>query len=118
MVREERDRLRLFRTPWADSIDPRLPFEARVHAFERVSDAEIDWSDRLDPSEAADLLVKHALVPLCDEGLLDRVLRNAQHIAADACVVERGVAPGASGASPSNDAPWLDAGAAVAPLLS
>lgn len=112
LVREERDQLRLFRTPWSESIDPRLPFEARVHEFECVSESDVPWSDRLDPAEAADLLVTHALVPLCDEGLLDRVLRNAQCIAQEARVVERGVASGAREARPVRDSAPTEAAAA------
>jgi len=114
LVREERDRSRLFRTPWTESMDPRLSFEARIDAFERICDSEIDWSDRLDPADAADLLVKHALVPLCDEGMLDRVLRNAQRIARDTCVLERGVVPDTCDASSPNDPSWLATGAAFA----
>lgn len=116
LVREERDRLRLFRTPWSDSMDPRLSSEARIDAFERVRDSEIDWSDRLDPANAADLLVRHALVPLSDEGMLDRVLRNAQSLARGARVLERGVVPDACDAAPSNDPPWRATGAALASL--
>lgn len=116
LVREERDRLRLFRTPWTESMDPRLSFEARIDAFERLHDSEIDWSERLDPADAADLLARHALVPLCDEGMLDRVLRNAQSIARDACVLERGIVPDACDVSPSNDPSWHATGAALASL--
>ena len=90
LVREERDRLRLFRTPWSESIDPRLAFESRVSELQRVEESEHPWTDLLDPSDAADLLVTHSIVPLCDEALLDRVMRNAQRIACKARVVEIG----------------------------
>ena len=90
LVREERDRLRLFRTPWSESIDPRLAFETRVSGFQRVEEAEHPWTDLLDSSDAADLLVTHSIVPLCDEALFDRVMRNAQRIAGEARVVEIG----------------------------
>ena len=83
--------LRLFRAPWSESIDPRLPFEVRVHPLERVAEADLAWKDRLEPADAADLLARRAIVPLCDEGLLERVLRNAQRIAAEARIVERGI---------------------------
>ena len=103
LVREERDRLRLFRTPWSESIDPRLPFEVRVTELERVAESELDWSDRLDPAEGADLLVSHAIVPLCDEALLERVLRNAQRIARDVPVIERGIARQEANVRPSSE---------------
>lgn len=91
LVREERDHLRLFRSPWSEAIDPRLPFEARIDAFERVESTDHAWTERLDPAEAADLLVNHAIVPLSDELLLDRVLRNARRIAEEARVTELGM---------------------------
>lgn len=106
LVREERDRLKLFRTPWTESMDPRLSSEARIDAFERARASEIDWSDRLDPADAADLLVRHALVPLSDEEMRDRVLRNAQSIARDTRVLEHGLVPDACNASPSSDPSW------------
>ena len=90
LLREEREELRLFRTPWADSIDPRLPFESRVAEVQRIEDSERAFIDSLDASDAADLLVTHAVVPLCDDGLLDRVLRNAQRIAQQTRVVDLG----------------------------
>ncbi len=93
IVREERDRLRLFRTPWSESIDRRLAFESRVSELQRVEETEHPWTDLLDPSDAADLLVTHSIVPLCDEALLDRVMRNAQRIAGEARVVEVGERP-------------------------
>jgi hypothetical protein len=81
LVREDRGKLRLFRTPWSESIDPTLGYEAPVREFQRIEETENSFSDVLDPSDAADLLVTHAVVPLCDDGLLDRVLRNAKRLA-------------------------------------
>ena len=98
LLREEREQLRLFRTPWADSIDPRLPFESRVGELQRTKDSELAFSDLLDPADAADLLVTHAIVPLCDDALLDRVLRNAQRIAQGTRVVDLGRAATATDA--------------------
>ncbi len=98
LVREERGQLRLFRTPWSESIDPMLGFEARVREFHRAEEAEHPFSEILDANDAADLLVTHAVVPLCDDGLLDQVLHNAQKIAAAARVLEIGKSadPGAA----------------------
>ncbi|MBJ17786.1 MAG: hypothetical protein CL933_00005, partial [Deltaproteobacteria bacterium] len=79
-----------FRSPWSESIDPTLGFEARVREFQQVEDAEHPYSEVIDPCDAADLLVAHAVVPLCDDGLLDRVLQNAQKISAAARVLEIG----------------------------
>jgi len=90
LVREERGRLCLFRTPWSESIDPRLAFETRVSEIQRVEETEHPWADLLDSPDAADLLVTHSIVPLCDEALLDHVMRNALRIAGDARVVEIG----------------------------
>lgn len=93
LIREERGQLRLFRTPWSESIDPALGYEARVREFQRIEESERAFSTRLDPTDAADLLVTHAVVPLCDDGLLDRVLRNAQKIGGDARILEIGESP-------------------------
>lgn len=92
LVREDRGQLRMFRTPWSGSIDPRLGYETRVREFQRIEDTQHAYTDLLDPDDAADLLVTHAVVPLCDEGLLDRVLQNAQRLAARARVLEIGEA--------------------------
>lgn len=118
LVREERERLRLFRAPWSESIDPRLPFEARIHALEHVSESEVPWTDRLDAADAADLLVKHSLVPLCDEEYLERVLRNAQRIARTARTLERGVATCGDEAFSSGNASRSEGSAAYAALSS
>lgn len=91
IVREERDRLRLFRTPWSESIDPRLSFETPVGEIERAEAAELAYKTLLDPTDAADMLLRHSIVPLCDHSLLDRVLRNAQRIAAATRTTELGV---------------------------
>ena len=114
LVREAREHLRLFRAPWSESIDPRLPFEVRVHALERVTSTEVPWTERLDPADAADLLVTHAIVPLCDEAFLDRVMRNAQRIAQTACVIERGVAEREEPDAPVRELGWTEAGVNLA----
>ena len=93
LIREERDRLRLFRTPWSESIDPRLPFECRLREIQRVEESDQPWRQALDPADAADLLVRNAVVPLCDDTLLERVLRNAQRIVESASVMEVGSVP-------------------------
>jgi len=93
LIREERDRLRLFRTPWSESIDPRLPFECRLREIQRVEESDQPWRQALDPADAADLLVRNAVVPLCDDTFLERVLRNAQGIVESASVMEVGSVP-------------------------
>lgn len=90
LVREERDQLRLFRTPWSQSIEPALGYESRVSEFHKVEETLHPYVDLVDANQAADLLVTHAVVPLCDDVLFDRVLRNAQRIGRDHRVFERG----------------------------
>ncbi len=94
LLRPVRGELRLFRTPWSERIDAMLPGSGRVDGIERTGEAAVPFDDRLDAQEAAELLVGHAVVPLCDDRLLDRVLRNAQRLAAMAPVIDRGVVPG------------------------
>lgn len=81
IVRAEEGTPRLFGAPWSDAIDPRLSDGAGVGAFEHCEPAPIGFRNVLDPDDAADLLVRHAILPLSDETLLERALRNARRIA-------------------------------------
>jgi hypothetical protein len=92
LVREERDLLRLFRTPWSESIDSRLPVESRLSELQSAEDSEESFRNVLDPVDAAEILVRNAVVPLCDDALLERVMRNAQRIAQAVPVAEVGQA--------------------------
>jgi hypothetical protein len=78
VLREEGAGLRVFRTPWSGSMDERLGTDARVVELRCPDEAEQAYRELLDPSEAAEELVSHAVLPLCDERFLDRVLRNAR----------------------------------------
>jgi len=91
-VREEAESLRVYRTPWGNAMDRQLGAEAGVLEFGLVEEAEQPYRELLDPGDAAELLVTHAVVPLCDEGLLERVMRNAQHIGERARVLRLGEA--------------------------
>jgi hypothetical protein len=53
-------------------------------------DSERPYREVLDPSDAAEALVTHSFVPVCDEGLLERVMRNAQRMGQSARVVRFG----------------------------
>ena len=77
-------------------MDPRLGYEAQVHELQHVETAEHAFNELLDPADAAELLVTHAVVPLCDDSLLDRVLRNAQRFGQSARVREVGEAESVS----------------------
>jgi hypothetical protein len=90
LLREVGGRVRMHRTPWGDAMDRRLSDEARVIDIRKVEEAERPYRELLDPDDAAELLVAHAVVPLCDEGLFDRVLRNAQRMAQSARVMRVG----------------------------
>jgi hypothetical protein len=90
LVREVRGHLRLFGTPFHPEIERRVGREARIEELLRVEPAMTPYRQALDPDEAADALIRHAVVPLCDEGLLDRVLRNARHLARTTPVFELG----------------------------
>jgi hypothetical protein len=89
-LREVAGRLTIFRTPWGDAMDPQLGLRARVIDVSVVEVAENPYRELLDPSDAAELLVTHAVVPVCDEGLLERVLRNAQRMGENARVMRFG----------------------------
>jgi hypothetical protein len=89
-IREEGANLRVYRTPWGDAMDRHLGADAPVLEFSCVEEAERPYRELLDPCDAAELLVTHAVVPLCDEGLLDRVMRNAQRMGELARVLRLG----------------------------
>ncbi len=90
LIREDRGRLRAFRTPWSDAMDERLPICSSVIEINALEKTERTFRELLDAGDAAELLVTHAIVPVCDENLLERVLRNAQRIANGARVVRVG----------------------------
>ena len=89
-IREEAGDLRLYRTPWGDAMDRRLGAEARVLEFTSPEEADRPYRELLDSDDAAEILVTHAVVPLCDEGLLERVMRNAQRMGERARVLRLG----------------------------
>ena len=90
LIREYLGRLRAFRTPWSDAMDERLPICSSVVEINALEKTERAYREVLDAGDAAELLVTHAIVPVCDENLLERVLRNAQRIAHGARVVRIG----------------------------
>ena len=81
LLREEGGELLSFSSPWNDPVDPRLGYSTRVSEIVVREETEVPYRESLDPDEAAELLVRHAVVPLCDEALLDRTLTNAKRIA-------------------------------------
>ena len=81
LLREVEGTLRVFRTPWGQAMAAGLGLQARVGEVFQSEPSDRPYRDWLDPDEAADLLVKHAVVPLCDDGLFEQVLRNARRIA-------------------------------------
>ena len=87
-------------------MDRSLAAEAGVFEFNRVEEAARTCREVLDPADAAELLVAHAVVPLCDEGLLDRVLCNARRIS-EAAPVTRTFEPRASAAPMAWQSPQL-----------
>ncbi len=89
-VREVAGRLNLFRTPWGDAMDRSLGNESRVVDIRVFDESDCPFRELLDPCEAADLLVTHAVVPVCDEGLLERVMHNARRIGEGARVIRLG----------------------------
>ncbi len=90
LLREQGSTLRSFRTPWSDAMDPLLGYSSRVADLIAVEETQHAYRESLDPDDAAELLVTHAIVPLCDEALLDRVLRNARRLASRAQVLRCG----------------------------
>jgi hypothetical protein len=90
VLREEGAQLRSFRTPWSDFADPLQSHSGLVADLTIVEETERPYRECLDPDEAAEQLVAHAVIPLCDENLFDRVLYNARRMAEQVTVVRVG----------------------------
>jgi hypothetical protein len=90
-------------------MDSQLGEQALVHEFSLVEETEQPYRELLDPCDAAELLVTHAIVPLCDEGLHERVMRNAERIAEHARVLRLGE-PRASAAPMAWQSPQMQSG--------
>jgi len=91
VVAAEEGALRVHRTPWCGAMDDRLGRDARVEELSCLDASLTAYREVLDPDEAAEVLVGHAVLPLTDERFLDRVLRNAQRLVARTRVVRFGV---------------------------
>lgn len=89
-VRDADPHLRAYPTPWSEGFDLQLAEAAAVAEVIGHSEAERAHRERLDPDEAAELLVTHAVVPLSDEVLLDRALCNARRLAGRTAVFRIG----------------------------
>lgn len=90
-LREEGSALRVFRTPWCGEMDEALGSDARVLEFSCRDESESAYRELLDPADAAERLVEHAVLPLDDERFLDRVLRNASRMGEQLRVVRLGM---------------------------
>ena len=106
VLREEGAALRVFRTPWSSGMDERLGNDARVVELCCSDPAEQRFRELLDPRDAAEELVSHAVLPLNDERFLDRVLRNASRASEQTNCFRVGSSraaaePGLVGASPT-----------------
>ncbi|MBY0398945.1 hypothetical protein K2X89_01525 [Myxococcota bacterium] len=91
VLREESAALRIFRTPWCGEMDEALGGDARVLELCCQDESTSAYRELLDPDDAAEQLVGHAVLPLDDERFLDRVLRNARRICEQGRVVRVGV---------------------------
>lgn len=90
VLRQDDLAARVHRTPWSTSVDESLPASSRIVGFSCLDAGEVVGCEILDPADAAEILVQHAVIPLCDERVFDRVLRNARQIADAASMVRRG----------------------------
>ena len=90
-LREVEGRLSVYRTPWGDAMDRSLGLVSRVTEIVAIEESGNRYHELLDPSEAAESLVTQAVVPVCDEGLFEQVLRNARHIGGAARMLRVGV---------------------------
>jgi hypothetical protein len=90
LVREEDGILRSFYTPWSEPCDPPRSASTPVAELSVIETSPKPFRECLDPMDAAELLVRHAVVPLCDEALLDRVMHNARSMAQRTKVVRLG----------------------------
>jgi hypothetical protein len=103
-LREQGAGLRVFQTPWSAVMDERLGHDARVVELRCFDTSEQAFRELLDPRDAAEELVSHAVIPLNDERLLDRVLRNARRASEQTSVVRVG-APAAQARAQADSGP-------------
>ncbi len=116
VLREEGSGLRVFRTPWSSGMDEQLGNDARVVELRCFDPAEQLFRELLDPREAAEELVSHAVLPLNDERFLDRVLRNASRASEQTSCVRVGIGREAAAPGAPDPAPTL--GPVLMPLRS
>lgn len=90
LIREEGGVLRYFSAPWSDAMDSRLGSSSAVTELNVVEETIQPFRESLDPDDAADLLVAHAVLPVSDDELLDRVLCNARRISERVKIVRCG----------------------------
>lgn len=94
VLREQGGALRVFATPWCSAMAEALGAVARVVELRCSERSSAPYRELLDPSEAAEQLASHAVLPLADERFLDRVLRNARRIGEGTPMVRVGAVEG------------------------
>ncbi|MCA9504350.1 MAG: hypothetical protein KC616_14770 [Myxococcales bacterium] len=81
LLREDEAGLRVFRTPWTRSWPAGFVDGVGVQEIALAEPSPLPFREVLDPAEAADGIVAHAVVPFCDHDLVEGVLRNARRVA-------------------------------------
>lgn len=97
VLREQGGALRVFATPWCGAMAEELGAVARVVELCCSESSGSAYRELLDPSDAAELLASHAVLPLADERFLDRVLRNASRISEGTRMLRVGTVDAGSG---------------------
>jgi hypothetical protein len=94
VLRPEAGAMRVFKTPWCSGMEDALGAVARVVELRCEEASGTSYRELLDPSDAAEQLASHAVLPLADERFLDRVLANANRIGEATRMVRIGVVRG------------------------
>lgn len=106
VVRREAGALRIHRTPWNGGLAEAFGRAPRITGFAVCDPTESVAREVLDPTDAAEELVRQAVLPTCDERFFERVLANARQIAEDSRLVRYGRSEAPS-LAPARSAGWV-----------
>jgi hypothetical protein len=93
-------------TPWGAAWSGVPRGDVRVDAVQIRETSLFAYRETVDPDEASELLVAHAVVPLGDEALFERVLESARRLGDGVPCRRIGIAPRPEGPAASTGTAW------------
>lgn len=105
-ISERGGRMRAHRTPWGGPWTVGSMHEVPVGSFELCERSLSAYHEVVDPEEASELLVAHAVVPLGDEALFERVLKSARRVGSSGICRRVGKSTALASSRSSSGAAW------------